>query len=127
MEFRELRDGDIERLRARSKKEYDKLPDPRDVEDAIVGVDESGEPRVIMKAERVAELYMIMDHDWATPALRWSVIEQAHRVMRDRLKEKNYRTAYSFFADGVPNGYIRRLVKLGWNRMVERCIRFAEE
>jgi hypothetical protein len=126
MRFRELRQSDVEAIRARSTKEYDKLPDPEQCEDAIVAVDENGEPRLVMKAQRVAELYVIMDHDWNTPAMRWAMLEQAHRKMRSRLNQKGYKMAYSFFADGVPAGYLRRLIPLGWDWVRDRCLRFVE-
>ncbi len=125
MEFRALQVGDVERIRSRSDKEYDKLPDPEDFEESLVGIDESGEPRIVMKAQRVAEIFMAIDHTWGTPALRWALIEQAHREMRGKLEVKGYRVAYSFFADGVPNGYVRRLILLGWNRIIDRCMRFT--
>jgi hypothetical protein len=88
-------------------------------------VDESGEARIVLKAQRVAELYMILDHGWETPAMRWAMIEQAHQHMRERLIEKGYKVAYSFFADGVPNGYVRRLIPLGWSRVIDRCVRIC--
>ena len=125
MIFRELMAGDVELIRSRSVKGYDKLPDPQDFEDAIVGLDDSGEPRIVMKAERVAEIFMIMDHEFESPAMRWAMIEESHRVMQERLQRKGYKVAYSFFADGVPNGYLRRLVRLGWGRMIDRCMRLA--
>lgn len=125
MVFRELRAGDVEAVRARSSKPYDKLPDPQDFDEAIVGIDSDGEPRIIMKAQRVAEIYMLMDHEFETPAMRWAMISQAHREMQQRLTAKGYKVAYSFFADGVPNGYIRRLIPLGWTRVIDRCLRFA--
>jgi len=125
MRFREFQQGDIEAIRARSGKEYDKLPDPKDFEDALTGVDGSGVPRIVMKAQKVAEIYMILDHGFETPAMRWAVVELAHEEMKKRLLEKGYDVAYSFFADGVPNSYIRRLVKLGWSRVIDRCARFS--
>lgn len=127
MLFRELKAGELEALRERSGQPYDKLPPPADAEESIVGVDESGTARIVMRAERVAEIYMVIDHEWKSPAMRWAMIEQAHAEMRKRLEAKGYKVAYSFFADGVPNGYIRRLIPLGWVRVVDRCIRFARE
>ena len=123
MRFRELQPGDVDAIRSRSLKPYDKLPEPVTADEALVGVDDAGFPRIVMKAEKVAELYMILDHQWQTPAMRWAAIEMAHEEMRRRLEAKGYNTAYSFFADGVPNAYIRRLVKLGWSRVIDRCAR----
>lgn len=127
MRIRETKQDDILVIRARSKKNYDKLPDPKDWEESITMVDDFGEPRLVMKAQKVAELYMILDHGWETPAMRWAMIEMAHGVMKERLQAKRYNTAYSFFADGVPNGYVRRLIPLGWSRVIDRCVRYCRE
>jgi hypothetical protein len=126
MEFRNATAGDIAIIKARSSKEYDKLEGPTVTEEALVGVDKDGIPRIAMTAQKVAELYMVLDHTWETPAMRWSMIEAMHREMLIRLRYKGYRVGYSFFADGVPNGYLRRLALLGWTRMIERCMRYVD-
>ena len=125
MRFRDTITGDLEQILLNSPKEYDKLDPPADAEESITMVDDDGVPRMVMKAEKVAEIYLAIDHRWHSPAMRWAMIQEAHGEMEQRLLRKGYHTAYSFFADGVPNGYIRRLVGLGWQRMIERCVRFA--
>lgn len=125
MRFRETVAGDLESIRARSKEPYDKLDGPTVAEESMTAVDDEGTPRLVMKAERVAEIYMAVDHGWNTPAMRWAMIEQAYQDMREKLEVKGYVVAYCFFPDGVPNGYIRRLVALGAQRMMDRCIRFV--
>ena len=127
MRFITMRAGDIEAIKEHSKKLYDKLDGPKIADESIVGVDDQGVARSVIAAEKVAELYMVLDHEWETPAMRWAMIEQAHREMLSRLRGKGYRVGYSFFADGVPNGYIRRLIPLGWTRMIERCVRYVVE
>ena len=125
MRIRELQDGDLEAVQARSSKPYDKLNAPERMEVALVGLDDDGQPRIVIAAEKVAELYMVLDHDFETPAMRWAMIEQIHREMLWRLERKGYTVGYSFLPDGVPNGYARRLVNMGWTRIVERCLRFV--
>lgn len=125
MHIRDAEPGDLQSIRERSAKTYDKLQPPMDSEEALVVVDSLGKARVLISAERVTELYMVMDHEWETPAMRWAAVEMIHREMLTRLKAKGYKVGYSFFADGVPNGYIRRLVLLGWDRVVDRCVRFV--
>lgn len=125
MQFRAPKSGELERLKAISGKLYDKLEWPEDAEEALVGADEADVPRVLLRAQKAAVLYMALDHDWQTPAMRWAAVERAHGEMMKRLKEKGYTVGYSFFADGVPNGYIRRLVRLGWQRIVDRCVRLT--
>ena len=125
MKIRDTQNGDLQRVLARSSKHYDKLPAPEESEESLTLLDESGQPCLVMKAQRVAELYLAIDHNWETPAMRWAAIEMMHKEMMSRLLGKGYTVGYCFFADGVPNGYIRRLIPLGWNRMIERCIRFV--
>ena len=125
MRFRETMAGDVEEIAGRSSKGYDKLPGPEVCEEAITFLDEEGSPRLVMKAEKVAELYLAIDHAWSTPAMRWSMIDAASGEMMRRLIAKGYQVGYSFCADGVPNGYLRRLVAKGWNRMIERCLRYS--
>lgn len=127
MKFIEATDIELQRLRSSSAKRYDSLPSPETSDIAIAGIDADSKVRIVMKAEKVAEVYMVIDHNWETPAMRWAMIEATYAEIRKRLKEKGYSVAYCFFADGVPNGYIRRLVKLGAERVIERCIRFRAE
>ena len=125
MRFRNTIPGDVEQVLAGSGKPYDKLPGPEETEEAITGLDHDGKPRIVVKAERVAELWLAIDHTWADPATRWNTIELAHAEMFTRLRGRGYWVGYCFFADGVANGYVRRLVAKGWNRIIERCVRFA--
>lgn len=126
MPFRNERGGDLEKLKAKSSKQYDKLDEPKRYDEAVTFVDDGLEPRLVMRAAKVAEVYLALDHEWGTPAMRWAMIEQGYREIQQRLKAKGYTTAYCFFPDGVPNGYIRRMVKeLGAKRVMDRCVRFT--
>lgn len=125
MQIRKATQADIDQIRYHSTKPYDKLEPPTQHEESLAGVDDQGKVRIVITAEKVAELYLIMDHDWETPAMRWSAVEQLHREMLVRLREKGYSRGYSFFPDGVANSYIRRLVLLGWDRVIDRCARFV--
>lgn len=125
MYIRDTQNGELEQILKNSPKEYDKLDPPENAEESFTVLDDEGVPRLVMKAQKVAEVYLALDHTWETPAMRWAMIEAAYKEIRERLERKGYNVAYSFFADGVPNGYIRRLVALGASRMIERCVRFA--
>lgn len=128
MHFVDTRAGDLDAVLALSSKEYDKLPGPDRVDEEITGLDQAGNPRIVMRAERVAVVYLAIDHAWKNPGMRWGMIERTYKEMRRRLAEKGYTAAYCFFADGVPNGYVRRLVnEMGAHRVMDRCIRFSAE
>ena len=78
MLIRDTQHGELEQIRANSPNEYDKLDPPDDAEEAITMLDDEGIPRLVMKAQRVAEVYLAIDHRWQTPAMRWAMIEAAH-------------------------------------------------
>jgi hypothetical protein len=125
MRFRPTMPGDLDAILAKSAKPYDKLAGPQVPEESITGLDDDGTVRIVVQAEKVAELYLAVDHDWGTPAMRWTMIDLIHAQMLAQLRAKGFQVGYCFFPDGVPNGYIRRLVAKGWNRIVERCVRYA--
>lgn len=126
MLFVDMRPGDLEKIISASERGYDKLPGPSTVEEQITGVDQAGEPRIVMRAEKVAIVYLTMDHAWQNPSMRWNMIESAYKEMRKRLLDRGILVAYCFFSDGVPNGYIRRLVnEMGADRIIDRCVRFT--
>lgn len=127
MQFTETHNGVHFELTEKSDRDYDKLYDEHYADESITGLDEEGVPRIFMDAEKCAIIRMVIDHDWQTPAMRWSIIEQAYTEMRKRLRAKGYGSAYCFFADGVPNGYIRRLCEMGAERVIDRCVRFKAE
>jgi hypothetical protein len=127
MQFRATIGGERDRIRSLSAKIYDKLNPLPAIDESVTGVDREGTPRIVMEASKTAEIYLAIDHEWGTPAMRWNIIKEAFGEIRKRLREKGYKTAYCFFAEGVPNGYIRRLVnEMGADRVMDRCIRFTE-
>lgn len=125
MRFEDSNIGERNRLAAQSRKNYDKLEGADWPDVSITGFDEDGRVCIVMDAEKCAVVRMVIDHEWKNPAMRWAMIEQAYNETRKRLQEKGYASAYCFFADGVPNSYIRRLVSMGADRVIDRCIRFT--
>jgi hypothetical protein len=127
MRFEITRNGVRDVLAERSQKAYDKLRDGYVPDESITGFDDDEMPCIVMDAEKCAIVRMVIDHEWKNPAMRWAMIESAYTEMRKRLKAKGYSAAYCFFPDGVPNSYIRRLVGMGADRIIDRCIRFSAE
>lgn len=127
MRTRPLQPGDVESMQARSSKPYDKLPMPAQIEDAFALVDDSGTVRAVFMAERVAEVFLLLDHEWETPAMRWEAIRVGVQEVRRRLTGRGFRAAYAYFGEGVPDGYVRRLVKACGAEIQKRIVRFAHE
>lgn len=115
----------IEAIYAQARAKYDvPLLDGPNIDAALVAVDENDEPRVLLAAERVVELFLVMDHAWETPAIRKIALESLAKEMRRRLEDKGYRVGYAFLGDDIPSSYDRRLWILGATRMVARCLQF---
>ena len=128
MRIRELKSADIplvERLHANSKLRYS-IPSlyGNNILDAQCMVDEEDRPRMILVAERVAELYLVLDAGWQTPAFRAVAITELHQKVRENLEVEGIQSAYAFLGDDVPKGYDRRLYRLGGALMDVRCMKF---
>lgn len=126
MRFRELRKGELEGLREKSKMAYDKLEFPEVLEESIVLEDDEGIPRMILMAEKVAEVFMVIDHEWQTPAMRWEMIRVGNQELRRRLGGKGFRTAYAIFPESVPEGWVKRLVRSCGAVLQSKCVRFTD-
>lgn len=125
MRIRDLRAGELKDLQEKSKMAYDKHSFPAVIDDVFVLEDESGTARAVFLTERVAEVFMVIDHEWENPATRWEMVRAGANEVRRRLLSKGYRTAYAFFGDGVKDGYIKRLVR-GFGAVVQkRFVRFV--
>jgi hypothetical protein len=127
MRFEDTLNGARAELMENSSKPYDKLDDENLSEESITGYDEKGIARIVMEAEKCANVRMVIDHEWQSPAMRWAMVAQAYTEMRNRLRKKGYGSAYCFFPEGVPDGYIKRLIAMGADRITDRCIRFTAE
>jgi hypothetical protein len=126
MKIRAMRSDDVPKIRTiceNSDLKYDPFP-LESLESAFVMADENDEPRAMMGAERVAEIILVLDNNWQSPAFRLHVIEQMAIAIRKSLEDNNYRAAYAFFGDDVPKGYDRKLYRMGARKMVARCVKF---
>ena len=115
----------IEEIYAKSPMKYD-LPmlDSPNLLSALVMVDDKDEPHVMLAAERVAEMYLVMDHDWETPAYRAIALQNLHLEVGPRLRAIGIKSAYAFLGPDVPKGYDRRLYRLGAREMIWRCVKW---
>ena len=128
MLIRELQASDIPKIEAiyrRSPAKYDiPMLDSQMIESAYVMVDEDDEPHAMLAAERIAEIFLVLDHDWETPAFRAIALNELAQTVRGTMEAKQYRSAYAFLGDDIPKGYDRRLFQLGARKMMVRCVRF---
>lgn len=131
MFIREMKPEDvpkIEAIYAKSPMKYD-LPmlDSKNLMCPLVMVDDDDEPHVLLAGERVAEMFLVMDHEWQTPAFRAIALAELHSAVVPKLKQEGIRAAYAFLGPDVPRGYERRLWKLGARVMEWKCLKWIRE
>lgn len=115
----------IEAIYARSPAKYD-LPmlDSPNLLSALVMVDEDDKPHALLVAEMVAEMYLVMDHDFETPAYRAIALTELAKAVVPQLELKGIHSAYAFLGPDIPKGYDRRLYRLGARKMIWRCLKW---
>lgn len=128
MLIRAMRKDDIpkiEAIYASSPLKYDiPMLDSPVLLSALVMVDENDEPRVMLAAEQVAEMVLVMDHSWQTPAFRAIALKELHSAVVPVLEVKGIRAAYAFLGPDVPKGYQKRLHAMGANLMNWVCLKW---
>lgn len=131
MYIRKLEPGDIEAILAIHKKspmKYDiPILDSPNILTAQVVVDEDDKPKVLLCAERVAEMMLVMDHEWTVPAVRWTALQALYHDVVPRLYRDGIRSAYAFIGDDVPKGYVSRLMGLKAGRMTATALKWQRE
>jgi hypothetical protein len=131
MNIRAMKASDIPKIEAiyrRSPAKYDiPLLDSTMIEDSLVMVDENDEPRAMLATEKVAEIFLVLDHDWETPAFLAFALQELAKSLREKMERKGYRSFYAFLGDDVPKSFDRRLFQLGARKMLWRCVRFGRE
>ena len=131
MLIRELKPSDIPKLEAiygRSPMKYD-LPmlDSPELLASLVYADDKDEPHILVSSLKVAEMFLIMDHDWETPAFRSIAFSELFEQMKPKLVEMGISNAYAFMGPLVPKGFDRLLYKLGARVMEWRCVKWIKE
>jgi len=131
MVIRELRQSDIPKLEAiyaRSPMKYE-LPalNSRELLDSLVMADEKDEPHILVSSLKVVEMFLIMDHEWETPAFRAAAFCKMFEQMKPRLIAMGISNAYAFMGPLVPKGFDRLLYSLGARVMEWRCVKWIKE
>jgi hypothetical protein len=96
--------------------DYYSLPDfanPMFVSNLVV---ENGAYRTVMSAHArlTSEVYVLVDHEDGTPNQRWERFKMLHEVMRRELVKSGVEDVHAFLPPEIPEGFCRRLRKLGW-------------
>ena len=126
MIVRELKPEDaesIKELHSASKQKYD-VPELKDCITAYAVVDEQDVPRGTLLSRRTAEMYLILDHEWESPATRLAAVKALVEATKPRLIADGYSDAYAFLGPDIPKSYLRRLMELGARKMIWTCVHF---
>ena len=95
--------------------------------EALVAVDENDEPHLMVSALMVAEMILVIDHNWETPALRAEAFVSLFVEMKSRLEAMGVTDAYAFMGPKVPRGFDRLLYKLGAIASECRLVKWIKE
>lgn len=92
--------------------------DWRPMDDAVAALvveDIEGRPRMLVAAHAVAEVRIVVDHDYLTPKMRETLLADAHDALQVKLKVLGFGRAIAILESRIARGFGRRLQKLrGW-------------
>jgi hypothetical protein len=115
----------LQEIHGKSPMKYDVLElDGANLLTALVVCDDEDSPHVMLAAERVAEMVLIMDHEWESPAFRNVALGELHRKIAPIVLGEGISSAYAFLGPDVPRGYDKRLYALGARQMIWRCVKW---
>ena len=126
MVIRPMRDDDIPKIKAmhsESMQKYD-IPELTDANlvTACVVVDDSDAPHAVLMARRTAEMYVVIDHEWESPAWRLVALKELVEATKPKMEAQGFTDAYAFLGPDVPKSYLRRLMALGCRLMDWKCV-----
>lgn len=127
MIIRCLTDDDVDSIKhthAAGSMKYD-IPTEKIIGRAVV--DEDDTPRICLLSRKTAELYVVMDRDYESPAWRMEALKILIREVKSDLIALGYTDAYAFFGEDVPRSYLRRLMNLGARKMIVTCLHFLKD
>jgi hypothetical protein len=115
--------GAVRRMHAPFADFYN-LPDfgnPLFIENLVVT---NGNHRTVMSAHArlTSEVYVLVDHEDGTPNQRWERLKMLHEVMRQQLVKSGIEDVHCWIPPDIPEGFFRRLQRLGWTEEKFRCM-----
>lgn len=66
-------------------------------------------------AKITAEMFLFLDHDYADPETRWKLFLALHESVRRQAIEAGLQDLNFWLPPGVPEGFIRKLMQIGWS------------
>lgn len=117
----------IEAIYARSPAKYDvPMLDSPNLLTSLVMVDDDDEPHALLAGEMVAEMFLVIDHEWETPAYRAIALNELAKAVVPQLEARGIHSAYAFLGPDIPTGYDKRLYRLGARIMTWRCVKWIK-
>jgi hypothetical protein len=101
--------------------------DSTELLESLVAVDENDEPYMMLSALKIADMFLLVDHERDTPASRAEALCGLFAEMKPRLIAMGISNATAYMGPKVPKGFDRRLKRLGGFIMDWRCIKFIHK
>lgn len=122
MNVRPLRQSDVPRLHElflAQNIDYEFPP----IEKLLVHVlvDDKDEPIMAVAARKTAELYLLCDPGWRTPAWRWEALLKLHEAVRKELERQDYDDVHIWIPPQLKSFGKRLMRKLGWSKPLWEC------
>lgn len=118
MQVREYTDADFQRVRDMYRKSgYDyQLPSLSGQEffsRRVVGSGDSIGMAAFLR--HTAEVYLVCDHDWRTPAWRLEALRQLQLASTSDARDHGVKEIAGFVPPPIDKKFGKRLVRMGWN------------
>lgn len=96
------------------------LNDPLFVSKVVV---ENGGYEPVMAAflRLTSEAYVLVDHKDGTPNQRWERLKTLHEITRQQAVKAGLADVHAFLPPEMPEGFCRRLRRMGWTEEQGRC------
>lgn len=79
----------------------------------VVG-EEDGEAQIAGFIRVVGEAYLLLNQEHGTPRERWKALLSVHEAVRRESAKAGFSEVYCWIPPEVPDGFSKRLAKLGW-------------
>lgn len=129
MKLRDARPDDYEALQKIHQQngfDYD-LPEFHGFDCVQVIVDDEDRPVMAVCARKFAEITLLVDRTWETPAWRLAALKRLHAAMEIKLNFRGFREAACWLAPEIAKGFGRRLTQIfGWKKSDWVCYRLEK-
>jgi hypothetical protein len=84
--------------------------------------EEQGVPQAAAFLRLTSEAYLLFDPQEGMPRERWKRVLELHEAVKADAQRVGLDDVHAFIAPGVPEGFYRRLQRLGWIEEKFRCM-----